>query len=132
MAVELSLTQLAEAIRADESDPTLARLLQVAEFMIERLAPVAPSDVQDQATIQFVGYLFDRPFTSRGKGFSNALVNSGAAALLLPWRVHRAGSTADQESEDIAIPDLGDARFTPQEIERLKELANSDDFMELE
>ena len=40
------------------------------------------------------GYLFDQPNAGRGSTYANALRNSGAAAILMPYRVHRAGSVA--------------------------------------
>ena len=37
--------------------------------------------------------MFDQPNAGRGAGYADSLRNSGALAILLPWRIHRAGST---------------------------------------
>ena len=45
--------------------------------------------------MRLAGYLFDQPNAGRGLPFANAGRNSGAWAILLPFRVHRAGSTGE-------------------------------------
>ena len=41
--------------------------------------------------MRIVGYLFDQPTASRGSAFANAIRNSGAGRMLLPYTIHRAG-----------------------------------------
>ena len=55
--------------------------------------------MQNEAAIRLAGYLFDQPFAARGGTYANALRNSGAARMLLPYRIHRAGSTAEAVTE---------------------------------
>ena len=55
----------------------------------------APEVVVNEAAIRLAGYLFDQPNAGRGLSFANAGRNSGAWAILLPFRVHRAGATGD-------------------------------------
>ena len=52
--------------------------------------------------VRLSGYLFDAPTAGRGAVYANALRNSGASGILLPYRIHRAGST----SEAIAVAQM--------------------------
>ena len=45
----------------------------------------------NEAVRRLGGYLFDQPEAGRGDAYANAMRNSGAARMLLPYRVHRAG-----------------------------------------
>ena len=93
----LTVVGLREALRAGDSheeNSILARLLGVAVQTVTRHAPTAPEDVRDEAAVRLAGYLYDQPNAGRGVGYGHALRNSGAAALLLPWREHRAGVIA--------------------------------------
>ena len=93
----LTVRDLGDAIRVDTDnfDPILRRLHAVATAHVTRHAPDAPEDVQDEATIRIVGYLYDQPNAGRSIAYANALRNSGAASLLLPWREHRAGAIGE-------------------------------------
>ena len=69
------------------------RLLSYATAAVEKHAPEAESTIiQNEAVVRLAGYLFDAPTAGRGAVYANALRNSGAAAILLPYRIHRAGS----------------------------------------
>ena len=102
VAVTLTAAQLAEAIRigaTPEETAQATRLLAVATEAVTKHAPDAPDVVHDEAVIRVAGYLFDAPQAAQGTGYADILRNSGARALLLPYRVHRAGSTgADVET----------------------------------
>ena len=99
----LTTNQLAFALRltADAStapDSSIAaeltRLAGVADAFIADYASMAPEGVRDEAKRLMVGYLYDGPdFNPGGTGllYVNAFRNSGAQALLSPWRVRRAG-----------------------------------------
>ena len=61
----------------------------------------------NEAAIRLSGYLFDQPYASRGTGFAASLANSGAGAILLAYKIQRAGSVAEaaaaaQEAVDTA------------------------------
>ena len=71
------------------------RLLSYSSLAVERHAPDAPDAVHNEAAIRIAGYIYDQPNAGRGLGFANAMRNSGAAAILLPYRIHRAGSVAN-------------------------------------
>ena len=94
----LTVAELRVAVRAGsspEETAILTRLLAVAQAHVTQHAPDAPEAVQNEAGVRIVGYLFDQPNAGRSLGYGNAIRNSGAAALLLPWRVHRAGSIGE-------------------------------------
>ena len=83
------------------------RLISVASALVEKYAPLAPQDVQNEAAIRVIGYLKDTPKSAvlsidgGGRGFSSgttypsgvrsALRHSGAMAILSPWKIRRAG-----------------------------------------
>ena len=98
MAVTLTQVELSAALRLGTSTEEIAeatRLLGYATEAVTQHAPHAPDAVQNEAAIRLAGYLFDQPFAARGGTYANALRNSGAARMLLPYRIHRAGSTAE-------------------------------------
>ena len=98
MAVTLDVAALAAALRVGdtpEETVEVTRLLAYATTAVIKWAPDAPDVVHDEAVIRLAGYAMDRPTASRGSPYSNVLRNSGAASALLPYRIHRAGSTAD-------------------------------------
>ena len=94
MAVTLSCRELSEALRIGDSAEETAvamRLLKYVREAIPRYAPNAPDAVQDESAVRLAGYLYDAPTAARGTAYANALRHSGAAAILTPWRDHRAG-----------------------------------------
>lgn len=86
----LTDAEVAEAIRADLSDA--ARLRKAAVAVVERYAPDAPPAVSNEAVVRLAGYMLDAPPAGAGESHAAALRNSGAAGLLSPWRVRRAGT----------------------------------------
>ena len=102
MALTLSQAQLSAAIRLGDSPEEVAeatRLLAYVTAAITKHLGVAfdgaPDAVVDEAAIRLAGYLFDMPNAGRGITYANAGRNSGAWVILLPYRIHRAGSTGD-------------------------------------
>ena len=94
MAVTLSCVELSAALKIGDSAEETAdamRLLKYVREAITRHAPNAPDAVQDVSAIRLAGHLYDSPTAARGTAYANALRNSGAAAILAPWRDHRAG-----------------------------------------
>ena len=98
----ISAAQLASAIGTDET--TAAQLLAVTWDRCRQYAPGAPSTTLAEAVIRYAGWLIEAPaggVRSESIGdisttYSPAMLSgfraSGAAALLSPWRVRRAGS----------------------------------------
>ena len=96
MAVTLDAAALAAALRlgdAPEETAEATRLLTYATEAATKHVPTAADAAHNEAVIRLAGYLFDQPFAGRGAAYANALRNSGAAAILAPWRTHRAGTT---------------------------------------
>ena len=98
MAISITVAALASAIRVGDSTEETAqveRLLAYATTTISRHLgdeyAVTPEAVVNEATVRIVGYLFDQPTASRGSAFANAIRNSGAGRMLLPYTIHRAG-----------------------------------------
>ena len=95
--VALSTAEIARRVRIPES---LAALPEVgdqlrgfqtlARALVAKSAPEAPGDVQTEAIVAVVSYLYDRPSASSGSRFANVWKNSGAAAMLRAWTVRRA------------------------------------------
>ena len=109
MAVTLDTAGLASALRMGDTDEETAeatRLLAFATTSVVKHAPAAPDVVHNEAAIRVAGYLFDMPNAGRGAGYADALRNSGAMSILLPYRVHRAGSTAPAADETPAADAL--------------------------
>ena len=95
MAVTITADTLRDALRLDETAEETAevtRLLAVATEAVEKYGPDAPATVQNEAVIRVAGYLLDAPTAARGTGYADPVRNSGATALLAPYRVHRGGA----------------------------------------
>ena len=89
---------------ANLSDDRAAALGEAASALVERFAPDAPSAIKNEATIRAAGWIYAREpkpvqgitidsirLDFRERFFApNAMTNSGARALLMPWRVRRA------------------------------------------
>ena len=98
MAVTISVEELLAALRLGSSAAETAqatRLLSYATTAVTKHVPICPDEIHNEYCIRLCAYLFDAPSAGRGAGFAHALRNSGAAAILLPYRVHRAGSVAE-------------------------------------
>ena len=77
----------------------VTRLLVYAEVAISQhlgsTYATTPDAAVNEAAIRIASYLYDQPTASSGLAFGNALRFSGAARMLLPYRLHKAGSTAE-------------------------------------
>ena len=102
MAVNLTVAQLATELRVGDTPEETAMVTRLLAYCTEAVSKhlgtvysTTPDSVVNEAVIRLAGYQFDRPYAPRGTGYAKALANSGAGAILLPYRVHRAGSTAE-------------------------------------
>ena len=105
MAVTLDVAALVSALRMSDTAEETAeatRLLAYATEAVTRHAPDAPAVVANEAAIRLCGYLYDQPNAGRGVVYADAMRNSGARAILLPHRVHRAGAVVEAVSEAAA------------------------------
>ena len=102
MAVTLTLAALQAALRLSDSPEETAettRLLAYASEAVVKHVSEAPDVVHNEAVRRLAGYLYDMPEAGRGDGYANAIRNSGAARILLPYRVHRAGYASGTSSD---------------------------------
>ena len=102
MALSLTQAELSAAIRLGDSVEEVAESTRLLTYVMAAISrhlgdayEAAPEAVVNEAGIRLAGYLFDQPNAGRGVSFANAGRNSGSWTLLLPYRVHRAGSTGD-------------------------------------
>ena len=69
------------------------RLFTAACALVNKHAPDAPEPILQEACFRLVAYWFDMPNAHLGAGFANAFRNSGAQAILAPYRVLKARLT---------------------------------------
>ena len=110
MAVTIDAAGLVAALRLGDSAEELAevtRLLAYATEAVEKHAPTATDVAHNEAVRRIVGYLHDQPEASMGDAYANALRASGAARILLPYRIHRAGYVGAVASAQQAVGTVG-------------------------
>ena len=114
MAINITVAELLSALRMGASTEETAeatRLLGYATQTISDYLGTAyegtASEITNEAAVRLAGYLFDQPYASRGTSFAASLANSGAGSILLPYRVHRAGSVAEAASLAVASGSVG-------------------------
>ena len=99
MAVTLTLNELAVQVGYSVSDsvpPKHAYVVDLRDWLaaatewVERRAPLAPSDSQNAAVTQIVGYWKDAPTAPPQRFGVNAWLHSGAAQILAPYIERRA------------------------------------------
>ena len=100
MALTLTPAGLSAAIRLGDSPEETAEATRLLGYVTAAITQHlgtsfegAPEAVVDEAAIRLGAYLFDMPNAGRGLSYANAGRNSGAWTILLPYRIHRAGST---------------------------------------
>ena len=91
--VTLTVEELSNALRIGDSAEERQEAERLLIYTSEAILKYAPASTPaaNEACIRLSAYLFDQPNAGRGLSFANAMRNSGAASILLPWRVHRAG-----------------------------------------
>lgn len=111
MAAPATIAEIAAAIRVDSTDPRLQGLSDAVDLYITgRLGADAarvPAAVKKEAFIRVVGYLYDAPESAAGRGWANAWLNSGAAALVQPWHESHAGIIAGPDETTTGQPTGG-------------------------
>ena len=94
MAVTYTIEEFIRSARIGATAEELAlatEKLAYSAFAVEQHAPNAPEIVANEAVSRLAAYVYDQPSIAGGVGYANAMRNSGAARVLLPYRVHRAG-----------------------------------------
>ena len=102
MALTLTQAELSAALRLGDSPEETAESARLLTYVTEAISrhlgdayATAPDAIVEEAAIRLGAYLFDAPNAGRGLTYANAGRNSGAWTILLPFRVHRAGSTGE-------------------------------------
>ena len=102
MAVTITAAALVVQIGRDLE--TATRLLAFARERVEATAPLAPDPVCNEAVIRYAGYMAQSDYggirketigpkeTEYQMNHANAWRNSGAAGILAPWAIKRAGA----------------------------------------
>ena len=100
MAVTITLQQLAHEVRVTTNSADsgitpyyvtiLQRDLNAATEMVERRAPLAPTESQNKAVVLIVGYWLEAPRAAPQRFGYNAWLHSGAAQILGPFIERRA------------------------------------------
>ena len=72
----------------------LTRVLATASAMVSAYAGDAPEPIKDEAVVRLSGWLYDSDPAGSTPGGPAAMRSSGAASLLSPYRVRRAGLVA--------------------------------------
>ena len=106
MAVTITVAELLAALRLGNSAEELAeatRLLGYASEAVAQHAPAASDIAMNESVVRLAAYIFDMPAAARGDAYANALRNSGAQRMLLPYRVHRAGYADAVEAAQAAV-----------------------------
>ena len=88
----------------------LTRLHATCKAEVERYAPAAPEEIRNEAIVRMAGCLVGSPGAVAGvrrlqvanvdlefRSTGSAVRLSGAAALLSPWRVRRAGRVEESD-----------------------------------
>ena len=94
MAVTIDAAGIVAALRLNDSSEELAEVTRILAYASDAVVvhvPNAPDSAQNEAVRRLCGYLYDMPEAARGDAYANAMRNSGAARMLLPYRRHRAG-----------------------------------------
>ena len=98
MAVTITVAELAAAIRVGDSTAETAEVTRLLDYGVTAVtaylgAAYADTDdaVVNEAVVRLAGFLYDQPTVSGRDQLANALRSSGAGAILLPYRIHRAG-----------------------------------------
>ena len=102
--------QLAGRLRIDAADPALPGIAAAVQAYIDNLSfRDLPEAVRNEAYTRFAGYLFDAPEAAGGASYANGWRNSGAQALVAPWRVQRAAviGAAGQSASPAPAPAPG-------------------------
>ena len=110
MSVTITITELAASLRLSDSLEEIAeatRLLDYATAAVIKHVPTAPDAVHNESVRRLAGYLYDMPEAARGDAYANALRNSGAARMLLPYRIHRAGYSDAVAVAQAAVGSVG-------------------------
>lgn len=99
----ITVSDLQNALRAGSSTAETTEITRLRTYAIEvvnKHANSAPDTVKSEAIVRLASYLYDLPPATRGQAYAGAFRNSGAGAVLLPYRVHRAGAVSSNTANE--------------------------------
>ena len=98
MAITATVAEIAAAIRVGSTSEETTEVGRIRDYAIIAISQHlgdayddAPSDVVNMAATLLTGWLYERPTTTAGVGFANAIKFSGAVRTLFPYKVHNVG-----------------------------------------
>ena len=98
----ITIAELQAALRLGDT-AEVTRLHAYCLEAVSQHAPTATETARNEAMRRLSGYLFDMPEAARADGYANAMRSSGAARMLLPYRVHRLGMADAVEAAQAAV-----------------------------
>ena len=115
MAITATIAEIAAAIRVGDSSEETAEVSRLRDYSIiavsQHLGPAyddAPVPVVNMAATLLAGWLYDKPTTTGGFSFANAIKFSGAIRVLFPYKAHSVGliggnGVAVAQKEEVGI-----------------------------
>ena len=98
MAITITVAEIAAAIRVGDSSEETAEVSRIRDYAIVAIRQYlgdAYDDVDDvvlnMAATLLSGWLYDKPTTTSGFSFANAIKFSGAIRVLFPYKLHNVG-----------------------------------------
>ena len=108
MAITITVEELRNPLRVGDDPAETAELTRVHGFASVAITKhlgasfaATPDIIANEAVIRLAAYMYDQPTITAGRSVSNAIVNSGAAATLLPYRAHSAGTASEAVAQAI-------------------------------
>ena len=98
MPITITVAEIAAAIRVGSEPEETAEVSRIRDYAVVAIMQYlgdAFDDVDDvvlnMACTLLTGWLYDRPTTTAGVGFANAIKFSGAIRTLFPYKIHNVG-----------------------------------------
>ena len=98
MAITITIAEIAAAIRVDDSAEETAEVSRIRDYAVVAISQHlgdayadAPVAVVNMAATLLCGWLYDKPTTTGGFSFANAIKFSGAIRVLFPYKAHSVG-----------------------------------------
>ena len=98
MAITITIAEIAAAIRVDDSAEETAEVSRIRDYSVVAISQHlgdayddAPEVVVNMAATLLCGWLYDKPTTTGGFSFANAIKFSGAIRVLFPYKAHSVG-----------------------------------------
>ena len=86
-----------QGMLSEDDKALVLRLMAASMAVANRFAPDAPARSAEEAIVRMAAYMFDAPESPAGDRYAAAFRNSGAMALLAPFKVRRAGAFSDED-----------------------------------